>query len=209
MNFLLILILPIIFVLYAVFSKDASGTFSAFVIGVCSGLISLIIVSFFNISSLEISVYLSAHLWRYFLQYFCLHAFFGLIAFFLISFSFSGEALDTSFSALFGIFSTVFASIFLKNLSNPTIIELVLYLCIIIGSILIFEFAFNILVANLTSLPDFAVYIISFSSFMLITLLGSYALTTWYLAGSTIVYNIISLGIFFTGIVLNAIASRL
>ena len=51
MNFLLIFVLPLIFLLYSVFSKDTSGTFSAFILGLISGTVSLIIVSFLGIGN--------------------------------------------------------------------------------------------------------------------------------------------------------------
>ncbi len=209
MDFLLIFVLPLTFLLYSVFRKDTQGTFAAFIIGLCAGLVSLIIVSFLNGSNLSVSASLSAHIWRFFLYYFLLHEILALVIFFLISFSISGEVLTSSFSALFGIFSSVFIYIFYKNINTPDATELMLFLLIIIGAILIFDFVFTVLIANLTIAADFLIYLIALPVFIVISFLGSYALAVWYLAGSSAVYLSISLGIFFSGLILYVIASRL
>ncbi len=209
MNFLLIFVLPLIFLLYSVFSKDTSGTFSAFILGLISGTVSLIIVSFLGIGNWATSPALIVQTERFFLHYFLLHGIFGLSIFFLLSFSFSGEVLDTSFSALFGIFSAVFAHAFYKNINIPCIGELVLFILIIAGAIFIFDFVFNILIASLTVSLDFIIYLIAFVPFLLVSLLGSFALALWYLSGSPAVYLSISIGIFVAGTVLNAVVSRL
>lgn len=209
MNFLLIFILPLAFLLYSVFSKDTSGTFSAFIIGLCSGLVSLLIISFFGISGLSVSSSFTVHIFRFFLQYFLLNGIFGLAVFFLISFSISGEALDTSFSALFGIFSSVAGYAFYKNINIPNIFELLLFISIVIGAILIFDFVFNILIANLTISFDFLIYLIAFAVFLIVSFLGSCALALWYFSGSAAVYLSISIGIFLTGAILHVVSSRL
>lgn len=209
MNFLLIVGLPLTFLLYSVFRKESQGTFSAFIIGLCAGLVSLIIISFFNGSNLSASASLSVHIWRFFLYYFLLYEILGLAVFFLISFSLLGEVLTSSFSALFGIFSSVFAYLFCKNINTPDTTELILFLLIIIGAILIFDFVFTVLIENVTIAADFLIYLIAASVFVIISFLGSYALAVWYLAGSSAVYLSISLGIFFIGLILYGIASRL
>lgn len=209
MNFLLIFVLPLTFLLYSVFRKDTQGTFSAFIIGLCAGLVSLIIISFFSSSNVSVSASLSVQIWRFFLYYFLLHQILALTIFFLISFSLSGEVLTVSFSALFGIFSSVFIYLFYKNINIPDVTELLLFLLIIIGAILIFDCVFTILIANLTIAVDFLIYLIAASAFIVVSFLGSYALAVWYLAGSPVIYLSISLGIFFIGLILYGITSRL
>ncbi len=209
MTVLLILVLPLTFVLYSVFSKDSSGTFTAFLLGLFAGLISLVIVSFFPFADLTSSPNFWTHAWRFFFDYFFLHTLFGLAVFFLISFSISGEVLDTSFSALFGIFSAVFGNIFYRLINVPIITEQILFLLIIIGAILIFDFIFNILITNLTISSDFVVYIIALVPFILLCFLGSTALASFYLATASLNYILISVGICLVGIVLNVILSFL
>lgn len=205
----MILVLPLVFLLYALFSRERGGNFAAFLFGILGGLVSLIIVSFFPFSGLQISSYLSSHLWRFFLQYFFLHAFFGLGFFFLISFSLSEDVLSNSLSALFGIFSSVFAYLFYRNINVPDSNEIIFFLLIIIGAILIFDFLYYVLAANLTIASDFAVYLIAFISFIVFTFLGSYALANWYLAKSVNMHIFVCGGICFLGVVLNVIRNRL
>ncbi len=209
MTVLLILVLPLTFLLYSVFSKDTSGTFTAFLLGLIAGLASLLVVSFLpSFGSIN-----SPSFWgqtvRFFFDYFLLHIIFGLGFFFLISFSISGEVLDTSFSALFGIFSTVFANVFYELINVPIITEQLLFLLIIIGSILVFDFVFNILIANLTIAADFVVYLISLIPFVLLCFLGSTALASFYLQTAGVSYILISAGICVAGIILNAILAFL
>ena len=209
MNFVFILVLPLVFLLYASFSNEQGGKFSAFLLGIFSGIVSLIIVSFFHFSSLQISSSLAAHLWRFFFQYFFLNSLFGLTFFFLISWSLSEETLSNSLSALFGIFSAVFAYLFYRNINTPDSTELILFLLIIAGTILIFDFLYYILSANLTISMDFMVYAIAFVSFVGFSLLGSYALANWYLSESLNMHIFVSCGMFLLGVVLNIIRNRL
>ena len=209
MNFVFILVLPLVFLLYASFSKEQGGKFAAFLFGILGGIVSLIIVSFFPFSSLQISSSLAAHLWRFFFQYFFLNALFGLAFFFLISFSLSEETLSNSLSALFGIFSAVFAYLFYRNINTPDSTELILFLLIIAGTILIFDFLYYILSANLTISMDFMVYAIAFISFIIFSLLGSYALASWYLSKSLNMHTFVSCGMFLVGVVLNIVRNRL
>ena len=209
MDFVFILVLPLVFLLYTSFSNEQGGKFSAFLLGIFSGIVSLIIVSFFHFSSLQISSSFAAHLWRFFFQYFFLNAFFGLAFFFLISWSLSEETLSNSLSALFGIFSAVFAYLFYRNINTPDSTELILFLLIIAGTILIFDFLYYILSANLTISMDFMVYAIAFISFIIFSLLGSYALANWYLSESLNMHIFVSCGMFLLGVVLNIIRNRL
>ncbi len=209
MTVLLIFILPVVFVLYAVFSRDASGTFTAYLIGLFAGLASLMIVSIFHISGLTNSSHFFVHVFRFFLDYFFLHSIFGLAIFFLISFAISGEVLDTAFSALFGIFSIVFGSIAYNQINIPDITELVLCLLLIIGAILIFDFLFNILVSSLTLSSDFIVFLIASVSLFLAFFVGSIGLASYYLTSSIFTGLIISGVTCLLGIILNAILSRL
>lgn len=209
MIFLLAFILPAAFLLYSVFSKDTSGTFTAFLLGVFSGLLALIVNSFFPVENLAYSALFWNHVWRIFLQYFLFNSVSGLIFFFLISFSLSGEALDTSFSAVFGIFSVVFIHLIYTKMAFPGGIEFILFLLVIIGAILIFDFVFNILIVNSAIPYEFLIYLISFIPFLLICFLGSVALGSWYLKGEPIFYIAVPAGICFVGTVLNAVVSRL
>lgn len=209
MNFVFILVLPLVFLLYTLFSKEQGGKFVAFLFGILGGIVSLIVVSFFPFSSLQISSYLSSHLWRFFFQYFFLNAFFGSAFFFLISWSLSEDVLSNSLSALFGIFSSVFTYLFYRNINTPDSTELILFLLIITGSILIFDFVYYILAANLTISMDFIVYLIAFISFIVFTLLGSYALAAWYLSESSSMHIFVSCGMLLLGICLNIVRNRL
>ncbi|UTY31198.1 hypothetical protein [Treponema putidum] len=209
MNFVFILILPLVFLLYALFSKEQGGKFTAFLLGILGGIVSLIIVSFFPLSDLQISSSFAAHLWRFFFQYFFLHALFGLIFFLLVSFSLSEETLSNSFSAILGIFSSVFAYLFYKNINTPDSTELISFLTIIIGSILIFDFVYYILSSNLTISMDFIIYAIAFISFIVFTFLGSYSLAAWYLSVSSTMYIFISCGVLLLGVSLNIVRNRL
>ena len=209
MNFVFILVLPLVFLLYASFSNEQGGKFSAFLLGIFSGIVSLIIVSFFHFSGLQISSSFAAHLWRFFFQYFFLNSLFGLAFFFLISWSLSEETLSNSLSALFGIFSAVFAYLFYRNINTPDSTELILFLLIIAGTILIFDFVYYVLSANLTISMDFMVYAIAFISFIIFSLLGSYALANWYLSESLNMHIFVCGGMFLLGVVLNIIRNRL
>lgn len=209
MNFVFILVLPLVFLQYALFSNEQGGKFSAFLFGILGGIVSLIIVSFFPFSILQISSSVSSHLWRFFFQYFFLNALFGLTFFFLISWSLSEDVLSNSLSSLFGIFSSVFAYLFYRNINTPDSTELILFLLIIIGSILIFDFTYYILAANLTISMDFIVYLIAFISFLALSLLGSYALASWFLSESSSMHIFVSCGVFLLGIGLNILRSRL
>lgn len=209
MNFVLILVLPLLFLLYVLFSKEGNGKFTAFLFGLVGGIVSLIIVSLFPFSGLQISASIGAHLWRFFFQYFFLNAFFGLTFLFLVSFSLSENILNNSFSALFGVFSSVFAYLFYRNISIPDSGELILFILIISGSILIFDFVYYILASNLTIASDFIVYLISFISFIVFIFLGSYALALRYLSQSSSMHVFISSGILLLGISLNIIRNRL
>lgn len=209
MNFVLILVLPLLFLLYASFSKENGGKFASFLFGIFGGIVSLIIVSLFPFSALQISSSIGSHLWRFFLQYFFLNAVFGLTFFFLISWSISENVLNNSLSALFGVFSSVFAYVFYRNINIPDSGELIFFILIISGSILIFDFLYYILAANLTISSDFLVYLIAFISFIAFILLGSYALAAWYLAKSSIMHVFISSGILLLGLGLNIVKNRL
>ena len=187
MNFVFILVLPLVFLLYASFSNEQGGKFAAFLFGILGGIAALIVVSFFSFSSLQISSSFAAHLWRFFFQYFFLNALFGLAFFFLISFSLSEE----------------------RNINTPDSTELILFLLIIAGTILIFDFVYYVLSANLTISMDFMVYAIAFISFIIFSLLGSYALANWYLSESLNMHIFVCGGMFLLGVVLNIIRNRL
>ncbi len=209
MTVLLILILPLVFVLYAVFSKDASGTFTAYIIGLLAGLIALIINSFFPLAGMVNSASFWVQVFRFFLDYFLLNSIFALAAFFLISFSISGEVLDTAASALFGSFSVIFANIAFQSINTPVITELVFLLLIITGSILILDCVFNILISTLTISFDFPVFLIAFVVLLLCFFLGSVALASFYLTSSSITALAISGGLCVVGIISNVILTRL
>ena len=209
MIFLLAFILPAAFLLYSVFSKDVSGTFTAFLIGLAAGLASLIAVSFLPIENLAVSASFLVQTLRIFLQYFLSNAVIGLFFFFLVSRSVSGEAVDTSFSALFGIFTVVFVHMLYRHLADPGRMDFILFLLIIIGAVLIFDSAFNMMAASSAGPLDFAVYAVAFIPFALVCLLGSAALSSWYFNGNPVFYLGTSAGICAVGVILNAVVSRL
>lgn len=209
MIFLLAFIMPAAFLLYSVFSKDTSGTFTAFLMGIVAGLVSLAAISFFPVENLIVSASFWVHTWRIFLQHFFMPSVFGLFFFFLISRSFSGEAVDTSFSALFGIFTVVFINILYQNLAVPGGIQFILLLLIMIGAILIFDSAFTVMASSSAGPLDFVVYFIAFIPFTLVCFLGSAALSSWYFNGNYLFFMAVPAGIWAAGALLHAVTSRL